>query len=88
MEVNMSTIQVSFVNDTSTTQTFSVFDMKSPDPTTSVFQDILEPNQKIGPFQFETGDDVFGQIRWVSQFNGQSTVNVQDGDIVNMSITG
>jgi hypothetical protein len=88
MEVNMSTIQVSFMNDTSTTQTFAIFDMKGSDPTTSVFEDILEPEQQVGPFQFETDDDVFGKARWVSEFNGQSTVDIQDGDVVNMSVTG
>jgi hypothetical protein len=83
----MSTIQVSFVNTTSTTQEFSVFDMKGSDPTTPVFQRRLEPGQTVGPFQFEVGDDLFGQVRWVSELNGQSTVNVQDGDTVKMSIT-
>ena len=83
----MSTIQVSFVNTTSTTQEFSVFDMKGSDPTTPVFRRRLEPSQTVGPFQFEVGDDLFGQVRWVSELNGQSTVNVQDGDTVKMSIT-
>jgi hypothetical protein len=84
----MSTIQVFFVNDTSVTQTFAIFDMNSSDPTVPIFQGVLEPNQKIGPFQVQTGDDVLGLIRWVSESSGQSTVTVQDGETVNMSVTG
>jgi hypothetical protein len=84
----MSKIQVSFVNDTSTNQLFAIFDMKSPSPTSFIFQKTLDASEQVGPLSFETGDDVFGQARWVSEFNGQSTVNVQDGDIINMSVTG
>jgi hypothetical protein len=84
----MSTIQVSFVNDTSTKQNFAIFDMKSSNPNAAVFQGIVEVNKSVGPFSFETGNDVFGQARWVSEFNGQSTVDIQDGDVVNMSVTG
>jgi len=84
----MSQIQVSFVNDTSTAQRFAIFDMKSSNPTASIFEGSLEANQQVGPFSFETGDDLFGQARWVSEFNGQSTVDIQDDDIINMSVTG
>ena len=84
----MSTIQVSFVNDTSVTQSFAIFDMNSADPTTPIFEGVLEPNQQIGPLPVQTGDDVLGQIRWVSESSGQSTVTVQDGETVNMSVTG
>lgn len=84
----MSEIQVSFVNDTSTAQRFAIFDMKSSNPAVAIFEGSLEVNQQVGSFLFETGNDVLGQARWVSEFNGQSTVNIQDGDIINMSVTG
>jgi hypothetical protein len=84
----MSTIQVFVVNNTSVTQDFAVFDMNGADPTTPIFEGVLEPDQKIGPLSVETGTDVLGQIRWVSESSGQSTVNVPDGEIVKMSVTG
>jgi hypothetical protein len=84
----MSTIQVFVVNDTGLSQDFAVFDMNAADPTTPIFEDVLDPDQKVGPLFVETGTDVLGQIRWVSEQSGQSTVDVPDGQIVMMSVTG
>jgi hypothetical protein len=83
----MSQISVTFVNDTGVAQNFAIYDTKASNPNNAIYTGLLQPNASV-TLTVETGDDLNGKIRWVSDGSGQNYVDVWDGDTVNMSVVG
>ena len=83
----MSQITVTLVNDTGVAQNFAIYDMKVKPDGPPVAAPFLKPGESV-QVTVETGDDVNGLIRWVSEQSGQNNVPVGDGDTVNMSVVG